>query len=161
MKTDEIQLVVLGCLLPWVTTYSMLLVCVVPDRVCLGGEQRWDGLLRLLNHCGLSGISPGEWNSMYNIFNVQHCELNVCTANEKSSTTFTCLWKLSCMCLFSLVCYVRHRYKLWSSVLQHKMSTCHGTSAALVLHQLSKRSKLLFPIRLFCCCSFIVANVPP
>lgn len=38
-------------------------VPVVSDRLCPGGEQWWDGLLCLLNHCWLSGISSGELNT--------------------------------------------------------------------------------------------------
>lgn len=43
-----------------IVSFSSVCVCLVSDRFRLGGEQWWNGLLRLLNHCGLSGISSGE-----------------------------------------------------------------------------------------------------
>lgn len=50
-------------------------VCAVSDRVCLGGEQWWDGVLRLLHHCGLSGIPPGECLQPTDVFEAQKWSL--------------------------------------------------------------------------------------
>lgn len=39
-----------------------LYFCAVSDRVRFGGEQRRHGVLRLLNHRGLSGVSSGGFS---------------------------------------------------------------------------------------------------
>lgn len=51
-----------------IQTYPCFCFCVVSDRLRPGGEQWRDGLLRLLHHRGLPGLSSGGLNVWVVVF---------------------------------------------------------------------------------------------